>query len=350
MTTAWAAPDASSPLVPISIDRREVGASDVKIEIKYCGICHSDLHTARDEWGGSSYPVVPGHEIVGRVAEIGANVTRHQVGDLVGVGCLVGSCGHCDECRDGLQNYCSNGAVWTYNSPDPHGTAPRTYGGYSGEIVVAEDFVVAIPAGIDPASAAPILCAGITVYSPMRHHGVGPGTHVGVAGFGGLGGMAVKIAKALGAEVTVITRTDRKAADALKAGADHVLVSSDPGQLQAGARSLDLILSTIPSSHDLNPYLRLLKRDGRYVVLGAVEPLREPIHGGLLVRTRVAVTGSLVGGLPETQEVLDFCAEHGICADVEVIGVDGINAAYDELAAGDPGFRYVIDLGTLQSR
>jgi uncharacterized zinc-type alcohol dehydrogenase-like protein len=237
--------------------------------------------------------------------------------------------------------------VLTYNSRDRHGTAPRTYGGYSGEIVVDEGFVLRVPAGLDPAAAAPILCAGITTYSPLRHYGVGPGSKVGVAGFGGLGGMAVKLAKAMGAEVTVITRSPRKADDARKAGADHVLVAADPAAMKAATGSLDLVLSTIPSSHDQNPYLRLLRRDGALVLVGAIEPLREPLDGGLLARTRVSVTGSLIGGIPETQEVLDFCAEHGIAADVQVIGVDGINAAYERLVAGDPGFRFVIDLSTL---
>ncbi|HEV7192573.1 MAG TPA: NAD(P)-dependent alcohol dehydrogenase [Jatrophihabitantaceae bacterium] len=344
---AWAAADATSPLTPTTIERRSPGARDVAIDIMYCGICHSDVHTARNEWGGTRYPVVPGHEIVGRVSAVGAEVTRHEVGDIVGVGCMVDSCGECAECREGLQNYCRKGATFTYNSLDRTGTGPRTYGGYSASIVVTEAFVVSIPEGIDPAAAAPILCAGITMYSPLRYHDVGPGSRVGIAGFGGLGGIAVKLAKAMGAEVTVITRSDRKADDARKAGADAVLVSADAGQLRAAARSLDVILSTIPSSHDLMPYLQLLKRDGAYVILGAIEPLLEPIHGGLLAGNRVSVTGSMIGGMPETQEVLDFCAEHGIASDIQVIGVDGINAAYDELAAGDPGYRYVIDLATL---
>jgi uncharacterized zinc-type alcohol dehydrogenase-like protein len=346
-TTAWAAPEASSPLAPTVIERRPVGATDVRIEIMYCGICHSDVHTARNEWHGTRYPVVPGHEIVGRVSEVGADVTRHHVGDLVGVGCMVDSCGECAECLEGLQNYCRKGATFTYNSVDLLGPAPRTYGGYSEWIVVTEGFVVSIPEGLDPAAAAPLLCAGVTMYSPLRHHGVRAGTKVGVAGFGGLGGIAVKIAKAMGAEVTVITRSDRKADDARKAGADDVLVSADPGQLRRAARSLDVILSTIPSSHDVMPYLQLLKRDGSYVVLGAMEPLREPINGGLLAGNRINVTGSMIGGIPETQEVLNFCAEHGLACDIQIIGADGINAAYDDLAAGDPGFRYVIDMGTL---
>lgn len=346
-TTAWAAQDASGPLAPMEIERRPVGATDVKIAIEYCGICHSDLHTVRNDWGSSRYPVVPGHEIVGRVTGIGAEVTRHAVGERVGVGCMVDSCGACPSCAEGLQNYCTTGVVLTYNSRDRHGTAARTYGGYSGEIVVDEQFVLRVPDGLDPAAAAPILCAGITTYSPLRHHGVRPGSKVGVAGFGGLGSMAVKLAKAMGAEVTAITRSPRKADDARKAGADSVLVSADPATMKAAAGALDLVLSTIPSSHDLNPYLRLLRRDGALVLVGAIEPLREPLDGGLIARTRVSVTGSLIGGIPETQEVLDFCAAHGIAADVQVIGVDGINDAYQHLAAGDPGFRYVIDMGTL---
>jgi uncharacterized zinc-type alcohol dehydrogenase-like protein len=345
-TKAWAAPSATEPLVPTVIPRREVGPADVRIDITYCGICHSDLHTARSEWPGTVYPCVPGHEIVGRVAEVGPEVIRHAVGDLVGVGCLVGSCGECGECRAGLENYCQR-AVGTYNGRDTHGTAPVTYGGYSGSIIVTERFVVKVPDALDPASAAPILCAGITMYSPLRHHHVGEGTRLGVAGFGGLGSMAVKLGKALGAEITVITRTDRKADDALKAGADHVLVSSDGAAMRAASRSLDVILSTVPSDHDVMPYLRLLGRDGAYVVLGAMEPLTSPLNGALLAGRRLSVTGSSIGGMPETQEVLDFCAEHGVAADIQLIGVDGINDAYDQLAAGDPGYRFVIDMSTL---
>ena len=346
-TSAWAAPDATAPLAPITIERREVAASDVRIDILFCGICHSDLHTARGDWGRTRYPCVPGHEIVGRVAEVGAEVSRFAVGDMVGVGCLVDSCGTCSSCLDGLENYCTNGATFTYNSVDKHRTAPVTYGGYSGSIVVTERFVLRIPEGLDPAAAAPILCAGITMYSPLRHWDVGPGSAVGVAGFGGLGSMAVKLAKAMGADVTVLTRTDRKADDARKAGADSVVVMGDARQLRAAAGSLDIVLSTIPSSHDVNPYLQLLRRDGSYVILGALEPLREPISGGALIGRRLSISGSLIGGITETQQVLDFCAEHGIAADINLIGVDAINDAYDRLAAGDPGYRYVIDLSTL---
>ncbi|HLY33222.1 MAG TPA: NAD(P)-dependent alcohol dehydrogenase [Jatrophihabitantaceae bacterium] len=346
-TSAWGTPAVDAPLERMTIERRDVGATDVAIDVLYCGICHSDVHTARNEWGGTRYPAVPGHEIVGRVSAVGADVTRFAVGDVVGVGCMVDSCGVCASCLDGLQNYCENGATFTYNSVDKHGTTPRTYGGYSARLVVTEGFVVRVPSSLDPAAAAPILCAGITMYSPLRHHGVQPGTKLGVAGFGGLGSMAVKLAAAMGAEVTVLTRTDRKAEDALKAGADAVLVMSDAAAVRAAARSLDLILSTIPVTHDLNPYLQLLRRDGAYVILGAIEPLRDPINGGALAGRRLTVTGSMIGGIPETQEVLDFCAEHGIASDIALIGVDGINEAYDQLAAGDPGYRYVIDLSTI---
>lgn len=347
-TTGWAAQDAESKLAPIEIPRREVGPQDVRIDIEYCGICHSDLHTARNEWHGTAYPVVPGHEIVGRVAEVGTDVSRHKVGDRVGVGCMVDSCGECPSCLDGEENYCERGAVMTYNGRDKSGTAARTFGGYSGSIVVTEAFVVSVPDGIDPAAAAPILCAGVTMYSPLKHHKIGPGSRVGVAGFGGLGSMGVKLAKALGAEVTVITRSDAKFDEARKAGADHVLVISDRTALRDHARTLDVILSTIPTTHDVGPYFSLLKRDGSYVVLGAIEPLTTPIHGGVLAGRRVNLTGSMIGGIPETQDVLDFCAEHGIASDIQIIGVDGINDAYDQLAGGDPGYRFVIDMSTLQ--
>jgi uncharacterized zinc-type alcohol dehydrogenase-like protein len=346
-TSAWGTTAADAPLERMTIERRDVGATDIAIDLLYCGICHSDVHTARNEWGGTRYPAVPGHEMVGRVGAVGPDVSRFAVGDMVAVGCMVDSCGECSACRDGLQNYCENGATFTYNSVDKHGTAPRTYGGYSASIVVTEGFVLRVPPALDPAAAAPILCAGITMYSPLRHHGVGPGSTLAVAGFGGLGSIAVKLATAMGADVTVLTRTDRKAEDAFKAGAAAVLVMSDPAAVRAAARSFDLILSTIPVSHDVNPYLNLLRRDGGYVLLGALEPLREPISGGAIAGRRLTVTGSMIGGIPETQEVLDFCAEHAIAPDIALIGADRINDAYDQLAAGDPGYRYVIDLSTL---
>ena len=319
--TAWAAADATSPLAPTfrSSDARRARRTCASTS---CTAASAIPTCTRRATSGAAAATrsCPGTRSSGGSATIGADVTRHAVGDLVGVGCMVDSCGECAECREGLQNYCRKGATFTYNSVDRSGTAPRTFGGYSTSIVVTEEFVVSIPDGMDPAvgRADPV----------RRHHHVlaaavprlsARAARVGVAGFGGLGGMAVKLAKAMGAEVTVITRSERKADDARKAGADAVLVSADDAQLRAASRSLDVILSTIPSSHDLMPYLRLLKRDGSYVVLGAIEPLREPINGGLLAGNRISVTGSMIGGMPETQEVLDFCAEHGIAADIQVI-------------------------------
>ena len=344
-TLAYGAADATSPLEPMTIERRDVRPSDVRIDVEYCGVCHSDLHTARDEWHGTRYPAIPGHEIIGRVAEIGSDVTGHEVGDRVGVGCLVDSCGECEECREGLEQYCRKGSTGTYNAKD-RVSGGSTYGGYSKSIVVTERFVVRIPDALDPAKAAPILCAGITMYSPLKYHGVGPGSTIAVAGFGGLGSMAVKLAKALGAHVTVITRSDRKSEEARKAGADEVLVSVDADAMKAATRSFDLILSTVPSDHDLMPYLRLIKRNGSYVILGALEPLTFPVHGAVLA-SRINITGGAIGGLPETQELMDFCAEHDISSDIQIIPMDEINKAYDQLASGDPGYRYVIDLATL---
>jgi uncharacterized zinc-type alcohol dehydrogenase-like protein len=346
-TPAWGARTADTPLEPITIQRREALATDVRIKVEYCGICHSDVHTARDEWDGTAYPCVPGHEVLGIAVAVGREVTKFKVGDRVGIGCLVSACGACDACEAGREQYCETGWTGTYNSSDPYGTDSHTHGGYSSEIVVDERFVLRIPDGLDPAAAAPILCAGITLYSPLKHWAVGPGSKIAILGFGGLGAMGVKLAKALGAEVTVITRTEVKAADALKAGADHVLVSSDAAQMNTAERAFEAIFSTIPRTHDMAPYLQLLKNDGCYVILGAVEPMQTPFHGATLMGRRISIAGSLIGGIPETQEVLDFCAEHGIASDVQVVGVDGINAAYDHIAAGDPGFRYVIDMSTI---
>jgi alcohol dehydrogenase (NADP+) len=345
-TAAYLATSATGPLEAGTIERRPVGSRDVRIDIEYCGVCHSDLHTARNEWGGTTYPVTVGHEIIGRVAEVGAEVSGYAVGDRVGVGCMVRSCGECAECAAGLEQYCRR-CVMTYNGVDFGEDGNLTHGGYSKSVVVTEHFVLRIPDGLDPAAAAPILCAGITMFSPLKLHNVGPGTKVGVVGFGGLGGMAVKLAKALGAEVSVITRSDRKSAEALKAGADAVVISSDKASLRAASVSLDLILSTIPTDHDLTPYLRLLKRDGVYVILGAIEPITAPLHGALVTARRLSVTGSMIGGIAETQEVLDFCAEHNINSDIQVIPIDQINDAYEQLHAGDPGYRYVIDMASL---
>jgi uncharacterized zinc-type alcohol dehydrogenase-like protein len=345
---AWAATDPSGRFGPTSIGRRAVGTSDVRIRIDFCGICHSDVHTARAEWEGVHYPVVPGHEIVGTVVAVGAGVTRFGVGDQVAVGTLVGSCGSCAACAAGEENYCA-GQVGTFNFPNPDGVTPFTFGGYSSEIVVTERFVFRLPSGLDPAAAAPILCAGATVYSPMRHWKVGPGSRLGVAGLGGLGGLAVKVGKALGAEVTVLSRSAAKESAACAAGADRFVVMADPGQLAGARDSLDLILSTVPRTHDINPYLDLLVRDGTYVVLGAMEPIMTPIVGSTLAMRRVNISGSLIGGLPETQELLELCARRGISADVQVIGAADINDAHDRLATGDPAFRFVIDVASMSA-
>ena len=346
MTSAWAATDPSGRFAPTSIERRALGATDVKLRIDFCGICHSDVHTARSEWDGVHYPVVPGHEIVGTVTEVGSGVVGFAAGDPVAVGTLVDSCGQCEACRHGEENYCP-AQVGTFNFPDPHGTTPFTFGGYSREIVVSERFVFGLPAGLDPAAAAPILCAGVTVYSPMRHWQVGAGTRLGVAGFGGLGGMAVQIGAALGAEVTVFSRSPAKQDAAKRAGADRFVMVSDPARMAAATSSQDLILSTVPRTHDINPYLDLLVRDGTYVILGAMEPIMTPIVGTTLAIKRVNIGGSIIGGRTETQELLQLCAAKGIAADVQVIGVEGINRAHDHVASGDPAFRYVIDLSTI---
>lgn len=349
MTTtvrAWAAAETDGHLAPVEIRRRAPGTTDVVIRVDYCGVCHSDVHTARGEWAGVHHPVVPGHEIVGLVLATGAEVTRFRVGDGVAVGTLIDSCGRCRACLAGEENYCPD-HVGTFGFPNPDGSTEFTCGGYSREIVVREKFVLSLPTSLDPAAAAPILCAGATVYSPMRHWRVGPGTRLGVVGFGGLGNVAVRIGAALGAEVTVYSRSAAKRAAALSAGADRFVVSSDPARMSALAGSQELILSTVPRSHDLNPYLDLLQRDGTYVVLGAMEPITTPILGSTLAVRRVNISGSLIGGLPETQELLELCARHGIVPDVEVIPMAQVNAAHDHVAGGDPAFRYVLDLSTI---
>ncbi|MBS44451.1 MAG: hydroxyacid dehydrogenase [Nocardioides sp.] len=343
---AWGAADPGARLAPMSIRRRDPRADDVVVRIDFCGVCHSDVHTARGEWEGVHHPVVPGHEIVGRVAEVGAAVSSVQVGDHVAVGTLVDSCGTCSACTAGEENYCPE-QVGTFDFPSTDDASAYTFGGYSREIVVRERFVLALPGGLDPAAAAPLLCAGATVYSPMRHWRVGAGSHLGVVGLGGLGGTAVRIAKALGAEVTVLSRTPAKEQDALRAGADRFVLSTDPDAMAAVADSMSLILSTVPRSHDLNPYLQLLRRDGTYVVLGAMEPLTTPVLGSTLAVRRVNIGGSLIAGLPETRELLELCAREGVAPDVRVVPVDRVNDAHDRVALGDPAFRYVLDLRSL---
>ncbi|MCB1134792.1 MAG: NAD(P)-dependent alcohol dehydrogenase [Chlamydiia bacterium] len=339
---------AKDKLAPFSFERREPLAEDVSIEILYCGICHSDIHTARNEWANTVYPCVPGHEIVGRVTAVGANVTRFKEGDLVGVGVMVDSCRHCHSCQDGLEQYCEKGWTGTYNGEDQIGGTPHThtFGGYSDRIIVSERFVLHMPKGLDLAGAAPLLCAGITTYSPLKHWKVGPGQKVGVIGLGGLGHMGVKFAHAMGAHVVMVTTSPEKAEDAKKLGAAEVLISKDADAMAAAASSFDFLLNTIPVGHDTDPYMNLLKRDGAMVVVGAVEPLTN-VSGIPLILSRRSIAGSLIGGLPETQEMLDFCAEHNITCDIEMIDIQDVNTAYDRTVKGDVRYRFVIDMSSL---
>lgn len=343
---AYAAQSSDADLKPFGIRRREVLPDDVKIDITYCGVCHSDIHMARNEWGNSIYPVVPGHEIVGRVSETGDNVSDFNEDDLVGVGCMVDSCQTCASCKEGLEQYCENGAVMTYNGPDEH-LGGHTFGGYSGQIVVDQEFVLRMPESLDTKATAPLLCAGITTWSPLRHWGVGEGDKVGIIGLGGLGHMGVKFAHALGAETVMITRSPEKAEDAKRLGADDVLISTDEEQMEAHAGSFDFLLNTIPVGHDMNPYVNLLSRDATMVLVGAIEPL-DPVHGGGLIMGRKRIAGSVIGGIPETQEMLDFCGEHNITCDVEMIDIDGINEAYERVVNSDVKYRFVIDMASLK--
>ncbi len=345
-TKAYAAQSATSPLAPFELERRAPAADDVQIRILFCGVCHSDLHTARGEWSGTLYPCVPGHEIVGRVTAVGARVRNFAVGDLVGVGCMVDSCGHCHSCRDGEEQYCENGFTGTYNGPMYGGE--NTYGGYAQNIVVKESFVLRVRhAEKDLAAVAPLLCAGITTYSPLRHWGAGPGQRVGIVGLGGLGHMGVKLARAMGAEVTLFTTSRGKMADGERLGAHQVCLSTDAAQMAALAGRFDLILDTVAAPHDLNAYLSLLKRDGTLTLVGAPPtPHPSPNVFGLILKRR-QLAGSLIGGIRETQEMLDFCAAHGIVSDIETIAIDYINAAYERMLRSDVKYRFVIDMATL---
>ncbi len=346
-TRAYAAHAADQPLAPFAFERRQPRPDDVAIEILYCGVCHSDLHFARNDWGMTRYPIVPGHEIVGRVTAVGDAVSQFRVGDLVGVGCMVDSCRHCQPCRDGVEQFCLEGFTMTYGSDDRQ-DGSFTQGGYSDRIVVSEHFVLRMPEGIDLASAAPILCAGITTYSPLKHYGVKAGHQVGVIGMGGLGHMGVKLAKALGAEVTVFTRSEAKVEEARRHGADHVVVSSDSAQMEAVVESFDFMLDTVPVQHDLNPYLAALKYDGTHILVGLLDPIEPAIEGFNLVFKRRVLAGSLIGGVPETQELLDFCAAHGITCDVEMIDIQEINTAFERMEKGDVRYRFVIDMASLK--
>jgi uncharacterized zinc-type alcohol dehydrogenase-like protein len=342
---AYAAPAAGQPLAPTTIERRAVGPNDVLIEVEYAGICHSDIHTVNGDWGPQPFPVVPGHEIVGVVGEVGSEVTRHRVGDRVGVGCMVNSCGQCANCRNGDEQYCLDGMVPTYAGTDRDGTT--TQGGYSTHVVVDADFVLRVPAGIDPAAAAPLLCAGITTYSPLRRWGAGPGKRVAVVGLGGLGHMAVKLASAMGAEVTVLSQSLKKQEDGLRLGADHYFATSDPDTFTELAGRFDLVINTVSAPIDVDAYLSLLAVDGALVNVGApAEPLSLNVFS--LIGARRSYAGSMIGGIAETQEMLDFCAEHGIGAEVEVIACDRINEAYERVLASDVRYRFVIDAATLR--
>lgn len=347
-TFAYAAQSPESQLAPFDFERREARDEDVIIDILYCGVCHSDIHSARDEWGGTHYPFVPGHEIVGRVTTVGSKVTKYRKGDLVGVGCMVDSCRTCASCHDGLEQYCENGFTATYNSDDNIGGTPHafTFGGYADKITVDERFVLRIPENLDPAATAPLLCAGITTYSPLRHWEVGAGQKVGIIGLGGLGHMGVKFAHAMGAHVVMITTSPKKGEDAKKLGADEVLISKDADAMATAADTFDFLLNTIPVGHDTDPYMNLLKRDGTMVIVGAVETLTHTSGVPFIFRRR-SMAGSLIGGIPETQEMLDFCGKHNITCDIEMVSMNDINTAYDRTVAGDVKYRFVIDMATL---
>jgi uncharacterized zinc-type alcohol dehydrogenase-like protein len=329
----------------LSIDRREPKPHDVQIEILYCGVCHSDLHTARNEWGNTIYPVVPGHEIVGRVMKVGDHVKKYKVGDLAGIGCLVDSCRECDNCKEGLEQYCSKGMVGTYNSQERDGSG-MTYGGYSKQIVAHEDFVLKISDKLPLEGVAPLLCAGITTYSPLRHWNVGKGDKVGILGLGGLGHMGVKLAVSFGAEVTMLSHSPSKAADAKRLGAHKFLLTSDKEEVKSVANYFDFILNTVSAPHDYNKYLNMLNTNGVMVCVGAPSiPAQVPAFN--LIFQRRSIAGSLIGGLPETQEMLDYCAEHNITSDVEVINIKDINESYERMLKGDVRYRFVIDMATL---
>lgn len=346
--SAFAALSATTPLQAHTIERRLPTPQDVAIDIEYCGVCHSDIHMTRDEWGtGAAFPMVPGHEIIGRVVEVGSEVSGFQVGDLVGVGCMVDSCQSCSACHEGVEQYCEQGSTLTYGSEYPKHNIATTHGGYSKHIVVDQKFVLRVPENIDTKAAAPLLCAGITMWSPLQHWKMGEGHRIGVVGLGGLGHMAVKLAKAKAAEVVMITTSQEKGDDAVKLGADSVLLSTDEQAMAAQANSFDFLLNTIPVSHDMNPYVDLLKRDGTMVIVGALEVIKQGLNGMNLILGRKSIAGSVIGGIKETQEMLDFCGEHNIASDVEMIDIENINEAYARMIKGDVKYRFVIDMKSL---
>lgn len=345
---AYGAESETSGVAPMTIERRDPRPDDVVIDIEFCGVCHSDLHFAQNDWGFTDYPVVPGHEIVGKVTAVGDQVTRFAVGDRVGVGCLVDSCRACPACEEGLEQYCHKGFVGTYNGEDLHDGC-KTYGGYSERIIVSDRFVLKIPESLDPAAAAPLLCAGITTYSPFKHFGIGSGDRVAIVGMGGLGHMGIKFARALGADVTVFSRSESKRGEIERLGAHHMVISTDEAQMEAVTARFDYILDTVPVQHDLNPYINALKPDGTLILVGLLEPIEPPLNAGPIVFARKRLAGSLIGGLPETQEMLDFCGEHNITADVEVVPIQQVNEAYERLVKADVKYRFSIDMASLES-
>lgn len=346
--SGYAASSGTSALAPFSFERRAPRPDDVVIDILFCGVCHTDLHLARNHGGFTTYPIVPGHEIIGRVRQVGDDVDRFKAGDIVGVGCMVDSCQHCQACLTGWEQDCAEGPTFTYNGTDRH-DGTLTYGGYSDSIVVRERFVLSIPDGLDPAGAAPLLCAGITTWSPLHRWNVGAGSKVAVIGLGGLGHMALKLAKALGADVTLFTRSPGKEADAARLGADHVVLSGDAAQMAAVAGRFDVIIDTVPYDHDVNPYLPTLTLEGVLVLVGYMGPLGTPVNAGSVVRGRRAISGSFIGGVLETQRMLDFCGQHGIVSDVEVIAIQHINQAYERMLKSDVKYRFVIDMASLKA-
>ncbi|WP_163162450.1 NAD(P)-dependent alcohol dehydrogenase [Arthrobacter sp. Alg241-R88] len=348
LAAAYGATSPDSGLVPLTLARRTPGADDVEIAIEFCGLCHSDVHAVRGEWGGQSWPLVPGHEIVGTVSRVGSAVTDFVPGDRVGVGCMVDSCRECESCLDGLEQYCENGMTATYGAVDRRNGGSLTQGGYSSSVVVDRRYVLRVPESLDPAAVAPLLCAGVTTFSPLRHFDVEEGDVVGVVGLGGLGHMGVKLAKAMGAKVVVFTTSESKVPAALELGADEVVLSRDEAAMDAANRTIDLIIDTVAAPHDLNPLFRTLRVDGALFQLGLPSEAMPPVNPRALIRRRIAYAGSLIGGIAETQEMLDFCAEHGVVADVEVVRADQLNEAYDRMVAGDVKYRFVLDTSTLQ--
>ena len=345
-TKAYAATAPDAPLGPLAIERRVPLDTDVEIDILFCGVCHSDIHMARDEWGGAVYPVVPGHEIVGRVTRVGAKVTRFRPGDMAAVGCMVDSCRTCAQCAKGLEQFCASGATFTYNAPDRH-MGGMTFGGYSERITCDEAFTLRVPAGLDPARAAPLLCAGITTWSPLRKWGAGPGKKVGIVGLGGLGHMGVKFARALGAHTVLFTTSPGKVADGARLGAHEVVLSTDEAAMAAHAGTFDMLLDTVSADHPLDAYMRLLRVDGSLVMVG-VPPKPQQISAFSLILPRRNLSGSLIGGIAETQEMLDFCGANGIACDIELIPMQRINEAWDRVLRADVKYRFVIDMASLK--